>query len=359
MKRPVEAIINLGNIRKNMAQARKLAVNSKMMAVIKDNAYGHGAVRVAKVLEEEADAFGVACLDEAIALREAGIERPIVLLGGMFDQRELQAIVKMNLQMVIHSPQQLDWFLSGKVSEPVVVWLKLDTGMHRLGFSPQIYRKIRLALQASGNTRELILMSHLACADQRDNVLTERQIKCFADCAADFQGPKSLANSAALISCPRTHYDWVRPGLLLYGANPLSDASLSQEPLLLAMTFRSRLVSLRQIDANEAVGYGQTWRAAAAARIGTVAVGYGDGYPFHAPSGTPVLVGGRRASLVGRVSMDFITVDLTDLPEAVIGDEVVLWGEGLPIEEVAAVADTISYQLLTGIASRVCYQYID
>ena len=358
MSRPIEAVINLTNIRDNYALAKKLAPHSRVMAVVKANAYGHGATHVATALTE-ADAFGVACLAEALELREAGIVQPIVLLGGAFDVAELRDVVRYDLQLVIHSSQQLSDFLGSELSKQVNVWLKMDTGMHRLGFSARAFAEARRSLSDSGKVKELVLMSHFSCADQCDKKTTESQLALFNKEVAGLEELKSLANSAALISCPDTHCNWVRPGIMLYGADPLSKPVLPHGSLRPAMTLRSRLVAINEIAAGESVGYGQQWHAPQAARIGTVAIGYADGYPRHAVNGTPVLVAGHRASLVGRVSMDFITVDLTGLPEVATGDEVVLWGDGLPVEEVAAMADTISYQLLAGVQQRVNYRYLD
>ena len=360
MSRPAEALINLSNIRKNLGLAKKLATSARVMAVVKANAYGHGAVPVSKALTE-ADAFGVACLAEAVGLREAGIIKPVVLLGGVFDSTEWRYAEQYDLQVVVNNQDQLDSFLKGRPDSPgkqLVVWLKIDTGMHRLGFSPEAFSRARQLLAESGRLNELVLMSHLACADDDDNSMTDSQLTVFQNLTGDMEESKSLANSAALIQRPDTHYDWVRPGIMLYGANPVQHSLRIEGDLSPAMTLRSSLVDVRDIAAGDCVGYEQQWCATRAARVGTVAIGYGDGYPRHAANGTPVLVGGKRSFLVGRVSMDYISVDLTDLPEVKTGDEVVLWGEGLPVEEVAAMADTISYELLTGVRSRVSRRYL-
>lgn len=362
MSRPAQALIKLANIRNNFAVAKKLSGGASVMAVIKAKAYGHGAVAVARALPE-ADAFGVTCLAEALELREAGITNPIVLLGGVFDVSEWRDVEHFDLQMVIHSQQQLDTFLAHRPDQAerqFVVWLKLDSGMHRLGFSPSAFSRARRLLIDSGKVQELVLMSHFACADEYSSSLTDDQLALFAGTSKGLGQPLSMANSAALITCPDSHFDWVRPGIMLYGANPLTKQALTEDiSLLPAMTLRSRLVAVRDIPGGDSVGYGEQWRAPGAARIGTVAIGYGDGYPRHAANGTPVLIGDKRATLAGRVSMDYISVDLSRLPEVQIGDDVVLWGEGLPVEEVAGMSGTIAYELLTGVRSRASIRYVD
>lgn len=361
MNRPVEALINLANIRSNFALANKLSGEASVMAVVKANAYGHGALAVARALPES-DAFGVACLAEAIELREAGIAKPIVLLGGVFDSTEWRDVEHFGLQVVIHAQEQLESFLAyrpDQAERQFVIWLKLDSGMHRLGFSPSAFARARDLLVDSGKIQELVLMSHFACADEYQSAMTDSQLALFKKASGGGGDPLSIANSAALITCPDSHFDWVRPGIMLYGANPLTEQVIVDVPLLPAMTLRSRLIDVRDILAGDSVGYGGQWSAPGAARIGTVAIGYGDGYPRHAVNGTPVLVGDKRAALAGRVSMDYVSVDLSDLPEARVGDEVVLWGEGLPVEEVAAMSGTIAYELLTGVRSRVNFRYLE
>ena len=360
MSRPAEVLINLTNIRKNFLVAKKLAGNAKVMAVVKANAYGHGSVPVARALTK-ADAFGVACMAEAVELREAGIVKPVVLLGGVFDSTEWRYAEQYELQVVVSNQDQLDSFLNYKPESPgrqLVIWLKVDTGMHRLGFSPEAFRRARSMLIKNSGLKDLVLMSHLACADD-DNPMTASQLALFQNLTVDMAESKSLANSAALIQRPDTHYDWVRPGIMLYGGNPVQDSVRIEGRLSPPMTLRSSLIDVRDIAAGDCVGYERQWCTSDAGRVGTVAIGYGDGYPRHAANGTPVLVGGRRTFLVGRVSMDYVSVDLSNLPEAKRGDEVVLWGEGLPVDEVAAMADTISYDLLTGVRSRVSHRYLD
>lgn len=358
MTRPIEAVINLANIRANFSQVARLTPDCRVLAVIKANAYGHGAVRVAKALDK-ADAFGVASVSEAINLRDAGITQPIVLLGGVFDPAELIDAEVHDLQIVIHSHPQLEWFLARKSAVRLAVWLKMDIGMHRLGLRPQDFKTAWQRLNDSDRLQELVLMSHFSCADDRDHDVTNRELQVFNKSVVDLPGYQSMANSAALIRYPESRCNWVRPGIMLYGASPFADQALLDVALAPAMTLRSRLVSISELAAGESVGYGQRWQATASTRLGTVAVGYGDGYPRHAEDGTPVLVGGHCCRLAGRVSMDFITVDLSNAPNSVVGDEVVLWGDGLPVEQVAGLANTISYDLLTGVTQRVNYRFVD
>lgn len=359
MSRPVQARINLDNIERNFSTARAHASGARVMAVVKANAYGHGAVAVASHLSQ-ADAFGVASIEEAIELNDAGVTQPVVLLGGVFETEEWTLIEQRGFQAVIHNQTQLEGLLDHRMVSPrarLVVWLKIDTGMHRLGFTEAEFARARECLLASGKVAEIIAMSHLACADEPGHSMTEGQMRRFKRAVSGHDGAKSIANSAALLTCPESRFDWVRPGIMLYGANPLVEAL--PEPLTLrpAMTLTSRLVEVREVAAGETVGYGGQWRVPKRSILGTVAVGYGDGYPRHARTGTPVLVKGKRAVLVGRVSMDFITVDLSRVPDARVGDEVELWGERLPVESVADNAASISYDLLTGVSSRVPRKY--
>lgn len=350
MPRPVQALIDLSAFCHNYRLAKRFAAPARAWAVIKANGYGHGAIALAQALPE-ADGFAVASLEEALELREAGITQPILLLGGFFTVPELDDIARWQLDAVIHSPEQLALLASARLSEPLKLWLKLDTGMHRLGLNQQQLNQAIGPLQ--GARHRLHLMTHLACADEPGCDATARQLQCFRAMTAGLSWPASLANSAGLIAWPDTRADWVRPGIMLYGSSPFVDEHPIQAELQPVMMLSSRIVAIRDVASGEAVGYGQTWRAERPSRIGTVAVGYGDGYPRHAPSGTPVLVGGRRTTLVGRVSMDSIGIDLTDRPEVCVGDEVILWGQGLDINEIARAAGTISYELLTGVSARV------
>ena len=368
MTRPTEALISLANLQHNFTVVRRLTRGARIMAVVKANAYGHGAVQVAGALAPLADAFGVASLEEAVELRDAGIDKPIVLLSGVFGRAEMLEVARYGLGTVIHCAEQLQILLDTALNQAVDVWLKLDTGMHRLGFNAEGFGRAAGRLRAAQQVGKLTFISHLACADDPPAVLNERQLQNFQKTLADLHvgvdESLSLANSAALLTRPDMHFDWVRPGVMLYGVNPLSgDLSLPADvELRPVMTLRSRIVALQTVPVGEGVGYGEAWRApdvragsspAQPSRIAVVAAGYGDGYPRHAANGCPVLVNGKRASIAGRVSMDLLTVDISASPDAKIGDPVTLWGEGLPVETLARHSETIAYELLTGVNQRV------
>jgi len=322
------------------------------MAAVKANAYGHGLVRVARALD--ADAFAVAAIEEALILREAGIDRPILLLEGVFEAAELPLCARHGLEIVVHHPEQARLLESARLERPVRVWLKIDSGMHRLGLDPERAPAAFQLLRACPAVAPAVrLMSHLARADERDCAYTRQQLHTFETATAGLPGERSLANSAGILGWPQTHFDWVRPGIMLYGASPFADSLASDEDLRPVMTFHTRLIAINRLRRGEPIGYGGTWTCPEEMDVGVAAVGYGDGYPRHAPSGTPVLLDGRAAALIGRVSMDMITLDLRQHPEARIGDPVVLWGEGLPVEHIARAAGTISYALLCGVTARV------
>ncbi|WP_448213714.1 alanine racemase [Colwellia sp. MEBiC06753] len=356
--RTATAAINLQALAHNVQQIHQLAPDSKIMAVLKANAYGHGLERIASALADQAvDAFGVARLDEALALRACGVIKPIVLMEGFFSEQELPVLVVNNLQTVIHNQQQLDALLKADLTTPIKVWLKVDTGMHRLGVDPQQFNDFYQALKQSANVHnDLVLMSHLACADDSQSHATIEQISLFEQLTDTLVDEMSMANSAGVYQWPTCHYQWVRPGLLMYGVNPMAtvDATDDNVPdIKPVMTLQSSLIAKRFIKQGEAVGYGAAWVAPHDTYIGVVAIGYGDGYPRHATNGTPVLINNRRVPLVGRVSMDMITVDLGAQSNDDIGDVAILWGEGLAIEEVAKWATTIPYELLCNITRRV------
>jgi alanine racemase len=349
------AIIDLAALRHNLGVARRAAPNSRVMAVIKANAYGHGAPRVARALGD-ADALGVARVSEGVRLRREGIRQPVVVLEGCCDSAALAAAAASDLQIAIHTPEQLQLLRQCPPARPLACWLKIDSGMHRLGFPPAEAAAAFHELRASPGVGEVRLMTHLACADDRADPATEGQLARFLPLLRELGTEGSAANSGGLLGWPQARLDWVRPGILLYGAAPFADASGPELGLRPVMTLRSRLIAVRRFGAGEPIGYGATWRCPEAMPIGVVAIGYGDGYPRHARAGTPVLLHGRRAPLVGRVSMDMITIDLRHHPQAAIGDAVTLWGEGLPAESVAGPADTIPYQLFCGVTSRVALQ---
>ena len=358
MTRPTQAIIDCTALRHNLALVRATAPGRRVMAIIKANAYGHGLVRMARMLGSDraggVDAFGVACLEEADILRTASVQHPITLLEGVFAPEEYYDAARLGLTVVIHHAWQIEALEALTLATPVSVWLKIDTGMHRLGLSPQDVRPMWERLRTCRNVRLPIgLMTHFACADEHHTLATQHQIAAFQRTVTDLPGEWCLANSAAILQHPTSHGHWVRPGLMLYGVSPFAHTPGTALGLRPAMQFTSRIIAIRVVRAGEAVGYGSTWTSTTNTLVGTVAVGYADGYPRHAPSGTPVLVNGRPASLVGRVSMDMLCVDLKDHPNANIGDPVLLWGKELPVEVIAAAAGTIPYELLCRIAPRV------
>ncbi len=359
MTRPTRATINLSAFRYNLQRAKNLAPDSKMLAVIKANGYGHGILNAAKGLKQ-ADGFAVACLEEARQLRDAGFEHTILLLEGVFQYQELAAVNKLSLEMVVHNTQQLKWLESSSISAPIRVWLKIDSGMHRLGIDEKQFDDFYLRLKACvAVDKNIVLMTHLASADDRRNTDTARQLKTFKNLVEGIDASESIVNSAALMSLPASTRAWSRPGIMLYGASPFIGSSSVEDDLKPVMTLRSQLIAIKEYKAGDKVGYGGSWVCPQDMRIGVVAIGYGDGYPRHATSNTPVLINGVKTTLVGRVSMDMITVDLRKTPEAKVGDEVILWGEGLPVELVAESIGTISYELLCHVTQRVHIEVLE
>ena len=376
------AIINLSALKHNLAQIKLLAPTTKVLAVLKANAYGHGLELIAKALFTEqdktnehastsVDAIAVARIDEALALRASGITQPIVLLEGFFDHKDLSILAAHDLQTVVHNQHQLDALLAAKLTSPLKVWLKIDTGMHRLGINPEQFTHFYQQLTDSINVQKnIVLMSHLGCADDKSNNVTQQQISLFEDVTRGCDEERTIANSAGICSWPTSHYQWIRPGLLLYGVSPLpleaasiqgagkqaesesvnDTNSFDVQPV---MTLKSSLIAIRELNAGESIGYGGAWKSDKKTVIGVVAIGYGDGYPRHARNGTPVLVNARRVPLIGRVSMDMITVDLGINAQDKIGDIVTLWGDNLPVAEIAQCATTIAYELLCNITRRV------
>ncbi|EIJ43986.1 alanine racemase [Beggiatoa alba B18LD] len=352
MTRPTQAIIYLSALRANVQRIRELAPKQKIIAVIKADAYGHGAVRVATALTGLVEMFAVCSLEEALILRQAGIDAPILLLEGFFSADELTTIATQKIEIAVHTQGQVDSLLAAKL--PIKVWLKVDTGMHRLGFLPD---EVELAWKRLNQCDVLLkpisLMSHFSSADERDSKINMEQIRIFDELRKKIQVESSLANSAGVLAWSAAHYQWVRPGIMLYGVSPFSNTVAKDEGLQSVMQFQSALISVKQYRKGEPIGYGATWRCPQAMPVGVVAAGYADGYPRHAPSGTPILVNGRRVPLIGRVSMDMLAVDLRSQPNAKIGDTVVLWGRNLPVEEIAILSGTIAYELLCHISPRV------
>lgn len=347
------ALIDLSALRHNLNRARAAASGSRMLAVIKANGYGHGLLRVAGALDE-AEALAVARIGEGVRLREAGENRPIAILEGFFDPQELQAAIRHRLEPVIHEPGQIECLERHPPGGPFHCWLKIDSGMHRLGFpvteAAEAFRRLSAIPALQGRIRA---MTHLANADDRTDVTTERQLEQFLSQIRPWGVESSIANSAGILGWKASHSEWVRPGIMLYGASPFLDRVGEEDGLLPVMTLQSRVIAVNTIRKGEGIGYGGDWKCPEDMRVGVIAIGYGDGYPRHATSGTPVLVNGKRVPLVGRVSMDMITVDLRKQPEARAGDPAILWGRGLPAEEIARAAGTIPYELFCGITTRV------
>ncbi len=362
--RTATAVIDCQALVNNFNVIKELAANTKMLAVLKANGYGHGLELIAKALPL-ADAFGVARIDEALALRAAGIIQPIVLLEGFFSPDDLTILAVNDLQTIVHNQEQLDAICQAKLDHPLKVWLKIDTGMHRLGINPEEFQQFYHQLSISKNVQQpLVLMSHLSCADDIEADTTLKQLGLFEQLTAELEEEKSLANSAGLYAWPEARFDWIRPGLMLYGVSPmpLTTNSLSKDDALAkispVMTLQSSLIAVRKISAGESVGYGSAWFSEKESTIGVVAIGYGDGYPRHATNGTPVLINGRRVPIVGKVSMDMITVDLGECSLDKVGDLAILWGKNLPVEEIAQWATTIPYELLCNITRRVQIEVI-
>ena len=350
MPRPIRATFNLAALRNNLAVARARAPDARVWAVVKANAYGHGLLRAVEALAT-ADGFALLDLEEAVRLRDAGVRKPILLLEGFFSLDDLAVVVEHGLSVVVHSEEQVDMLASAGFPARIPLYLKLNTGMNRLGFSPEAFGIALERLQGSRMAGEITLMTHFAEADGERGI--REQLEKFEKVTHGLALPRSLANSAALLRFPETHADWVRPGIMLYGCSPFPDEPAESFGLRPVMTLASELLVVRELDAGDRVGYGGVFVAPKRMRIGVVACGYADGYPRHAPDGTPALVAGRRARTAGRVSMDMLTVDLTGIPEAAVGAPVTLWGEGLSADEVAASAGTISYELLCRLAARV------
>ena len=339
----------------NLGAVRALARGSRVLAVVKADAYGHGAVRAARTFSQ-ADGLAVARVEEALALRRAGVAGTMLVLGGFRDPESLDRLAAEGIDTVVHAPEQVEMLRARPAGRPVRLWVKVDTGMHRLGFSPADFPEIWRELAVlPGVARPLHAMSHFASADEPGGGASPEQIARFDDALARTgeTPPASLANSAAVLAVPAAHRDWVRPGLMLYGASPMPGGRARDHGLRPAMTLTAPLVAVKTIERGALVGYGGTWAAPETMSLGLAAIGYADGYPRHAPAGTPVLVNGRRAALAGRVSMDLIAIDLRRCPDARVGDRVTLWGEGLPVEEIGEAAGSFSYELLSRIGPRV------
>jgi alanine racemase len=350
LPRPIRATFDLAGLRENLALARSRAPHARTWAVVKANAYGHGLARAVRALEA-ADGYALLDLDDAVGLRESGVTKPILLLEGVFEADDLQVVGEHGLAIVVHDDAQIALLEAVRLPRRVPVYLKLNAGMNRLGFAPERYRQVFERLARSPVVAGITLMTHFADADGPGGVTEE--LHRFEAVVARIEAPRSLANSAAVLRFPETHFDWVRPGIMLYGCSPFADEPAAALGLKPVMTLAAELISVRDLRPGDRVGYGGAFVASRPMRLGVVACGYADGYPRHAPTGTPVLVNGVRTRTVGRVSMDMLTVDLDPVPGAGVGSPVTLWGEGLPCDEVAAAAGTLSYELLCKITARV------
>jgi alanine racemase len=348
--RPIQATISPAALRANYAAAQRAARGAKVYAVVKANAYGHGLGRAGRALAN-ADGFGIVELEGAVALREAGARQPILLLEGFFEPAELPVLAAHDLAIVVHSQDQLRMLESTKPAKPLDIFFKINTGMNRLGFAVPEVPAMLERLRNTGAAKSITLMTHFATADGPPGI--EEAMRRFDEATKGSDLPRSLANTAGIFAHPASHADIVRLGIGLYGATPFEDRTAQSLGLVPAMTLESKIIAVQELPAGETIGYGGTFRAERPMRVGIVACGYADGYPRHAPSGTPVLVNGVRAKTAGRVSMDMMMVDLAAVPDARVGSRVVLWGEGLAIDEVAVNAGTVGYELMCAVAPRV------
>jgi len=352
MSRPARVAQDSAALQHNLERVRHFAPRSKVMAIVKANAYGHGLAWAAAALAD-VDGFGVAGVEEALELRAAGVKQHICLLEGFFHPDELPLLVEHRLAPVIHHESQL-WDLENiSLKGPLEVWLKIDTGMHRLGFPLEAYSEFAGRLRACAAVKQVRILSHFANADNRFDTATPLQIQRFIQVVGKSEGERSLANSAGIAAWPESHLEWVRPGIMLYGVSPLIGYSATRLDLKPVMTLQSAVIAIHHRRKGDPIGYGGDWICPEDTPVGVIAIGYGDGYSRHIPTGTPVLVNGKAVPLVGRVSMDMISVDLRTQPHTRVGDPVVLWGQGLPVEEVANHAGTVGYTLLCGVTSRI------
>ncbi len=353
MSRPTRLHIDTDALVHNVQRVKQCAPGKKIIAMVKANAYGCGISSVVPHLEAHVDAFGVACLEEALMIHALKMTRPCVLFQGVFSADEYRVAAEYGMQCVIHTPQQLAWLLLQPLSHPLSVWVKIDTGMHRLGLSMSEAHEVLSALRACAWVNKVGIMTHLACADTVDHALNQQQWSVFSQFPASADLERSMANSAAILTQPSMHCEVVRPGIMLYGVSPFSNQSACDLDLKPVMRLNSVVSALHHFAANVSIGYGGDWVTPRASTIGIVPIGYGDGYPRHIEPNTPVFIHGQRVPIVGRVSMDMMTVDLTDCPLAGVGDLVELWGPHLPVEEIAQSAHTIGYELLCQVSPRV------
>lgn len=355
MARPTRVQIDATALLHNLNYVKRCAPGSKVIAMVKANAYGCGLPAVVPVLEGQVHAFGVACLEEAMAIRALGVRSDCVLFQGVFSPDELYTVATHKFQCVIHHPLQLQWLLATPLPTKIKIWVKVNTGMHRLGFAPQdVSQVINTLMNCSWVDAEIGLMTHLASADEPDHPSNQNQLRLFRELdLPPIKVIKSIANSAAVLTLTDTHVDVVRPGIMLYGVSPFANQTGQELGLMPVMRFVSAISAIHQYPAYARIGYGGTWQTSKPSTIGVVAAGYGDGYPRHIAQNSLVWVNGCQAPIVGRVSMDMLTVDLSDCPGIKIGDPVELWGQHIPVETVALSAGTIAYELLCQFSPRV------
>lgn len=360
----VNAVISRKAVRHNFKRIKSIVKTSRVISVLKANAYGHGVLEMARILVDS-DAFGVARLEEALELRSANFTTPILLMEGFFNTVDIDVLIEHDIQTVIHSLEQicqLETFAKEHVTltANLKVWLKIDTGMNRLGISPSQFDEALARINAlSFVDPQINFMTHFSCADDLDNRFTSEQMSQFYTLVEPHDGELTLANSAGILAWPESHADWVRPGLLLYGCSPMINRIGEQDDFIAAMTLSTSVIAIKPLTKGENVGYGAHWQAEQDTQLAIIAIGYGDGYPRHAKAGTPVLINGKRYPIVGRVSMDMVTVDLGTEHQVSCGDPVIMWGPQLPVEEIAQWSDTICYELILQLTSRVDIKFVE
>ncbi|GGZ09380.1 MULTISPECIES: alanine racemase [Shewanella] len=353
MKPFPRAEISSQALKHNLARLREVAPHSKVIAVVKANGYGHGLLNVANSVPD-ADGFGLARLEEALEMRKGGVKAKLLLLEGFFRSEDLPLLVEHNIDTAVHHESQLQMLEQAHLDKPVTVWMKLDTGMHRLGFSPAQFQEIyQRLLRCPQVAKPINFMTHFACADELQKDYTAKQLAIFNELTRDLPGERTTANSAGTLFWPASQADWIRPGIALYGVSPVDGDRGVKHGLVPAMTLVSQLIAVRTHKAGDTVGYGGHWLSDRDTQLGVVAIGYGDGYPRNALQGTPVLINGRRVPIVGRVSMDMLIVDLGPNATDKVGDDAILWGPQLPVEEVAEKIGTFAYELVTKLTPRV------
>jgi len=358
MIRSAHAAIDLQALTHNLARAKIAASNSQALAVVKADAYGHGLITVAETLSDQAEGMAVACLPEAQVLRKAGYQGRIVLLHGVKNAQEQEAAAEFGLDLVLHEPYQIELLQGMKRHGPLDIWLKLDTGMHRLGFPPSRATALFQKLTAMPVVGVLRFMTHFADADDRQSHYTQGQMDIFNQATRGLEGEQSCANSAAILGHPQTHRDWIRPGIMLYGASPFVSGNAEMDGLKPVMHLSAPLIAIQALKKGDTIGYGRTWTCPEDMNIGVVAIGYGDGYPRHATNGTPVMINGVMTQVVGRVSMDLVTIDLRSIGAVEIGMPVQLWGDRVSADEVANYSGTIAYELFCSVGERVRREYV-